>query len=90
MTDKPTTPLIVGEAMVAQGWTITHRSQSAGCVQSIYVERDGSTIRIADHFLGTTIYGEEQSGSADIDIVLQEWTTLTDALAEIERDLAEF
>ena len=71
-----TTPPAVARKLIANGWVLTHRSHSNSKVSSIYLRRAGEIVRISDHFLGSTIYGEAQSGGEDYDVVLQpHWTT---------------
>lgn len=68
------TPAQVAKALKDRGWTIRHRSKTGGRITSIYArpagDRAGSReIRVADHPLGSTVYGETQGvWSVDIEI----------------------
>lgn len=79
----------IAEAFVATGdWHIRHRSADAdGTTRSIYVmwqaivdgrlkERE---VRVSDHHLGITVYGEEQGQWLDADFVVTDFPEDTPA-----------
>lgn len=69
------------EAFLADGWTLRHTSMRDGKVSSLYFEKSKTgaltadprkmiQVRISDHFLGTTVYGEVQGAHLDFDFNL--------------------
>lgn len=76
--------------LLDDGWKETHRSKHAGKISSIYFAKRISgkerTIRISDHELGYTVYGEQQGGHWDADIVIQPDLSLDDHIAAINND----
>lgn len=54
------------------GFELTHRSRKDGRISSYYFENtDGYKIRVSDHELGETIYGERQGGWLDLNILVE-------------------
>lgn len=68
-------------AFIEAGWTLDHVSKKDGIETSLYFtrwDRSGSRwkeerVRISDHRLGVTIYGEEQGQNLDADFCLGDY-----------------
>lgn len=54
-------------AFIKAGYKLDHTSKSDGKVSSYYFERSGKKIRVSNHELGHTVYGERQGLWLDMD-----------------------
>jgi hypothetical protein len=83
----------VASALQKDGWTESHRSTKDGVVTSYYFDpprgleneygEPMGEIRISDHELGRTVYGEEQGGQWEVDIKINPSRSVDDHLRAI-------
>jgi hypothetical protein len=83
----------VASALQKDGWTESHRSTKDGVVTSYYFDpprglkneygEPMGEIRISDHELGRTVYGEEQGGQWEVDIKINPSMSVDDHLRAI-------
>jgi hypothetical protein len=85
-----TTLIEFRNALTVAGWAIRHQSKKDGRITSAYLYRrdDGlgeeREIRIADHALGSTAFGEKQGGRWAVDIIVDPELSLDDHLRAID------
>ena len=69
-------------AFAAAGWTLDHVSAKNGEETSVYftrfigefgVSRRQERVRVSDHALGVTVYGEEQGQNLDANFILSDY-----------------
>lgn len=83
-----TTLIKLRNRLINDGWTVRHTSKRDGRITSIYLFPAGDPhgkdeIRVSDHELGTTVYGEAQGGRWAVDLVVDPDLSLDDHLRAI-------
>ena len=94
--DEDVTPAKIKNKLVNQGWKVTHESKDKGKIKSVYltpprargkqVPSFAKQIRVSDHELGTTVYGEPQGKNFYNNIVIDPDLSLEDHIQAVIND----
>lgn len=57
-------------AFLKDGWRLSHTSRNKGKITSYYFEKQRKRVRVSDHDLGVTVYGEPQGQNLTFNFVL--------------------
>lgn len=70
----------MGNELKRQGWKLDRvsKNRNTGRQSSLYFTKNNKRVRVSDHELGYTVYGERQYGRQDAEIIIQPGLSLID------------